>query len=600
MKLIDKILTEWAYRVHDGMPDPTNPLHLINLRESLEHLKIDTNYINTIMEKMYVRNKTSGNVYDIEKKSFNADRHEKIKKSDYEKLKKSGDVSVQDTSTPAGKKQRETDEFVSDVLDELLGNLSKGRQGGIAGEFGFESLEDLKVMQDFYKREGKNLHKKKQDILFPNISQKQFDAVWDALQQKGKEMHGNSNYLTDKIVNKGAPPDKYKTPERAKKVLMHYLQTGGVSIVTGKRVPFTRMQLDHAVSLGNGGKDDPSNWHWMEARYNQQKGALATWHEDAEKRELLNKLKNIEKSGATGIKLKQLEDSITNMMKNGLYDYFLERFEAGDDCGLTEDSLHEYDKTTLDRIALALNNSQGWGEGALSIKRYGQVTDKNPDSPTYGEALTRRDPKTGMRKVKPPKPTSTKKNLEIYKKLERGEKLTAEEQKKIDRDLSTWGVDYDPNTGKGSKPKFADTVTYKGKKMKATTLIKWKNPKGKVVEVPVGYALTYEYNDERESGGASLAKEDLIDNIKDGFARAKYKGKSMKLLTKEEEAAINNPIEEKINEFKRDQDEMKSLKKQYAAAETKEEKEAIKKKIDTLYDKTKDYSSKELLKKRHE
>ena len=45
--------------------------------------------------------------------------------------------------------------------------------------------------------------------------------------------------------------------------------------------------------------------------------------------------------------------------------------------------------------------------------------------------------------------------------------------------------------------------------------------KGKVVEVPVGYALTYEYNDERESGGASLAKEDLIDNIKDGFARAK-------------------------------------------------------------------------------
>ena len=49
MKLIDKILTEWAYRVHDGMPDPTNPLHLINLRESLEHLKIDTNYINTII-----------------------------------------------------------------------------------------------------------------------------------------------------------------------------------------------------------------------------------------------------------------------------------------------------------------------------------------------------------------------------------------------------------------------------------------------------------------------------------------------------------------------------------------------------------------------
>ena len=36
--LIDKILTEWSYRVHDGMPDLTNPMHLVILQESLDEL----------------------------------------------------------------------------------------------------------------------------------------------------------------------------------------------------------------------------------------------------------------------------------------------------------------------------------------------------------------------------------------------------------------------------------------------------------------------------------------------------------------------------------------------------------------------------------
>ena len=34
--IINKILTEWAYRVHDGMPNPKNPAHLLELKKSLE------------------------------------------------------------------------------------------------------------------------------------------------------------------------------------------------------------------------------------------------------------------------------------------------------------------------------------------------------------------------------------------------------------------------------------------------------------------------------------------------------------------------------------------------------------------------------------
>ena len=51
--IINKILTEWAYRVHDGMPNPKNSMHLVHLRDSLEHLKIDEEVIDIMMTKLY-------------------------------------------------------------------------------------------------------------------------------------------------------------------------------------------------------------------------------------------------------------------------------------------------------------------------------------------------------------------------------------------------------------------------------------------------------------------------------------------------------------------------------------------------------------------
>ena len=59
--LLDKILTEWAYRVHDGMPNPKNPLHIVQLRESMEYLQIPERvidgFVNNLTEqKFYARN----------------------------------------------------------------------------------------------------------------------------------------------------------------------------------------------------------------------------------------------------------------------------------------------------------------------------------------------------------------------------------------------------------------------------------------------------------------------------------------------------------------------------------------------------------------
>ena len=46
---IDKLLTEWAYRVHDGMPNPKNQYHLVHLQESMEYLKVDGGVIDMVM-----------------------------------------------------------------------------------------------------------------------------------------------------------------------------------------------------------------------------------------------------------------------------------------------------------------------------------------------------------------------------------------------------------------------------------------------------------------------------------------------------------------------------------------------------------------------
>ena len=58
--LIDKILTEWAYRVNDGMPNPKNPLHIVQLKESMQWLQIPERvidgFVNNLTEqKFYAR-----------------------------------------------------------------------------------------------------------------------------------------------------------------------------------------------------------------------------------------------------------------------------------------------------------------------------------------------------------------------------------------------------------------------------------------------------------------------------------------------------------------------------------------------------------------
>ena len=66
MKLIDEILTEWAYRVHDGMPNPKNPLHVVQLRESMNELNLPNKVIHKVINNL-INEKKSKNELKIQK-----------------------------------------------------------------------------------------------------------------------------------------------------------------------------------------------------------------------------------------------------------------------------------------------------------------------------------------------------------------------------------------------------------------------------------------------------------------------------------------------------------------------------------------------------
>ena len=85
-EIIEDILVEWAYRVHDGMPNPKNAQHIHELRESMEELNLPNKVIYEVIQnlineeenpilKKTIKYKTddgySGNKYDMNEATRN-------------------------------------------------------------------------------------------------------------------------------------------------------------------------------------------------------------------------------------------------------------------------------------------------------------------------------------------------------------------------------------------------------------------------------------------------------------------------------------------------------------------------------------------------
>jgi len=299
MELIDIILTEWAYRVHDGMPNPKNPLHMVKLEESLNELKLPRKVIKKVLEKVrkYVdnpMNKKLGRVGE----PWGSKGDDKVKGGDKNSIKAQANTNKEVLNKISKEKNPKKKEALkAEYIDNQLNNMLKvsSIESG-AGRYDM-SREDViayrkyltRILNDPDNEPEKiiNAIKEDQKRKYGEITEENIDTFIEDLETGSKSGSEKSDMydptiitsIKTKIKGKGGPGSTHTTGElgaaRYRNVIRAYLETGGISPITGKVVPFSECQLDHIVSLGNGpplGVDEPKNWMFMEERFNQYKG----------------------------------------------------------------------------------------------------------------------------------------------------------------------------------------------------------------------------------------------------------------------------------------------------------------------------------------
>lgn len=149
-----------------------------------------------------------------------------------------------------------------------------------------------------------------------DISDEDVDHVIDQIKQVIGKGPAYAKFVA-RLGKKGDPPKGMANVGRARAVIQHYLQTGGISSITGERIPFTDSQLDHRVSLDNGGVDGPNNWEWVEARFNQFKQAFT---DEVVRGKLQEKLSKSP--------IEERKKALENEVKNTSRDRYREHFKA--------------------------------------------------------------------------------------------------------------------------------------------------------------------------------------------------------------------------------------------------------------------------------
>ena len=176
-------------------------------------------------------------------------------------------------------KQEQRESTKNEYLKEMVGLLIQASSQTKGAGRNTLSREDLEAYQSV-------LNGNKPTIPNKQIEDSDVDEVIGML----KDTVGRGKPWTqfiNRMGKKGDPPKGMANVARARSVIKFYLQTGGVSAITGKVIPFSDTQLDHRVSLDNGGIDGPDNWEYVEARFNQFKGSLT---DEAVRKKLQEKL----------------------------------------------------------------------------------------------------------------------------------------------------------------------------------------------------------------------------------------------------------------------------------------------------------------------
>ena len=199
--------------------------------------------------------------------------------------------------------EKDKKQFMTNMVDAMLQETSipKG-----AGKYTM-SRDDFDVYKSY-------LEGNKPEVPNIEVPDEELDAVFDNI----KESLGPKGYnsFISKAKGAGAPPPDVKTDlARARAVVRSYISTGGISVISGERIPFYDTQLDHVVSLANGGVDGGDNWQWMEARYNQFKLEFTD-------EVLLGKITNELEKSPEEDRLKLLQSEYKNYARNSMVDFF--------------------------------------------------------------------------------------------------------------------------------------------------------------------------------------------------------------------------------------------------------------------------------------
>ena len=305
---INYLLNDWAWRVNDGMPDPKNRNHLDLLEAALRDHKYSEEFIEAYISEIEfpspqalakykakhkmrktTKVKIAGDettVGDAEKAAKSGE--EDKPKADNKKTVEASAAANKDLSDKIGsekdpkKKESLKAEYLSNQLDNML-KVSSIESG--AGRYNMNT-DDVKSYRGYLEKiindpdePGKSIQKLKDDQVKKHgpITEDDIDKFIEELEAGSKSDDPNfEKNIKSKVRGKGGPGSSFTTGEagaqRYRNVIRAYLETGGISPITGKVVPFSECQLDHIISLGNGGKDEPSNWMFMEERFNQFKG----------------------------------------------------------------------------------------------------------------------------------------------------------------------------------------------------------------------------------------------------------------------------------------------------------------------------------------
>ena len=233
--------------------------------------------------------------------------------------------------------------------------------------------EGFQAWKDKEKKRRKDLEKK-----YGPVDNKTIDELNDNLKKDPPEGLGKEGYtsLRNSLMKKGGPPanaTKGKYPDdhpdypgmhkgevRFRNVLKSYLETGGVCAITGEKVPIQDMQLDHIVSLDNGGKDEPGNWMFTKANINQFKGAKENPAIQADLEEVLNMTDEEWKS-------KEAENKFKNYKKKEQKAFWKKSFEGDNPIVPTEEQLNKMSTAEVDAFLYGYNESVSEDE---QISRY--------------------------------------------------------------------------------------------------------------------------------------------------------------------------------------------------------------------------------------